>query len=94
MGYFSFLGAGLDVGVGPRDGQGWAGMGRVGSGVGGAGDGQGWAGMGEYGENGKQYSLGAVLWRTRISMRLLSASYSVEKLILTAIFNLVRYVEI
>ncbi len=42
MGYFSFLGAGLDVGFGPRDGQGWAGMGRVGQGVGG----QGWAGMG------------------------------------------------
>ncbi len=74
MGYFSFLGAGLDVGFGPRDGQGWAGMGRVGQGWVGR-DGQGWAGMGEYGENGKQYSLGAVLWRSRISMRLLTASY-------------------
>ncbi len=45
MGYFSFLGAGLDVGFGPRDGQGWAGMGRVGQGWVGR-DGQGWAGMG------------------------------------------------
>ncbi len=74
MGYFSFLGAGLDVGLAlgmGRDGQGWAGW----AGGGWAGNGQGWAGMGEYGENGKQYSLGAVLWRSRISMRLLTASY-------------------
>ncbi len=45
MGYFSFLGAGLDVGFGPRDGQGWAGDGQGWAGVGG----QGWAGMGRDG---------------------------------------------
>ncbi len=61
---------GLALGMG-RDGQGWAGLGRGWVGR----YGQGWAGMGEYGENGKQYSLGAVLWRSRISMRLLTASY-------------------
>ncbi len=69
-----------------RDGQGWAGVGGQ--------DGQGWAGMGEYGENGKQYSLGAVLWRSRISMRLLTASYPWKKLILTAIFTWCGIVEI